>query len=298
MDFKRILLLSFALVKSTILFSQQSNNISYDFLIVSNSKDVTKKNYETLVNKLKSIYQNRVSFSNQSPFTIVPYINIVERKSTGEMHQNFLFKIDMGLGARNIDNNIEFNSYQKRFLIVGTNQDLAVAKAIDQIKFNDPALKDFFEVANNNIIKFYKENCDKIISSAKTNIARKEFNKAFNSLKYVPEDIACYKEVETLITSIYNSNKDDNCRKLLQQAHILEARQQYSKALDLLKYIDPAATCYKDVADLLQQIGRKVDKQVYRDFEMNKLKFIKLSDLEKVKILAEYAELAGVEVKL
>lgn len=296
MSFKKIAILALLMVNSITSIAQESNNIAYDFLIVNENKKISKRNYESLIDKVRSIYQGKVSFSNQSPFTVIPGILITEQINAGEMQQNMLLKVEITLEAKDIDNNIVFNTYRKMFTVVGANNDIAISKAINQVRANDTQLQDFFVVANNNIIKFYKENCNKILASAKTNIERKEFVRAFSFLKYIPEDISCFKEVEALITKIYIDSKDETCKKILQQAHILEAKEDYNKALQLLKYVDPVTTCYKDVTSLLQQIGKKVNIETYNDFEMEKLKFSKLTDLQKMKILAENADLLTVNV--
>ncbi len=296
MSLKKMAILALLLVNTITLAAQESNHIAYDFLIINENKKIARSNYNSLIDKVKGIYQGKVTFSNQSPFTIIPSIVIVEQINAGEMQQNMLLKVEITLEAKDIDHNIIFNTYRKTFTVVGADHHLAISKAINQVRSNDKQLQDFFVVANGNIIKFYKENCNKIMASAKTNIERKEFVKAFNFLKYIPEDISCFKEVEGLITKIYIDQKEENCKKVLQKAHILEAKEEYNNALQLLKYADPVTSCYKDVSDLLQQIGKKVNKETFADFEMEKLKFSKLTDLQKMKILADHADLLTVNV--
>lgn len=283
----------FSLITLTLAAQQ---NVSYNFLTPQANKKVSTHHYELLIDKVKQFYDGNVLFSNQTPFTLLPVITILDEKNAAVVDQSMLLKVEVQLLIKNTDIDVTFNTYRKTFTALGENYNQAIVKAINQVKFNDPILQNFFVVANSNINKFYKENCSKIISSAKVNVARKEFSRAFNFLKYVPEDISCFKEVEDLMTQIYIDNKDENCKKLLQKAHISESKEHYTKALEYLKYVDPVSSCYKDVTALLNQIGKKVNVESFQEFEMEKLKFSKLSDFKKMQLLVENVDFLSVTV--
>lgn len=263
---------------------------------VDNDHRVETEHYTILVNKVKSAYKNNASFSNQSPFAVVPRIEVVNDRNAGEMQRVRVVTVEIYLTVQDRENGLSFGEFNKSFIATGDNTKLAISKAVNQLKSNDPRLKSFFSEANTNIIKFYKENCPKILKSAETNIKRKEFSRAFNMLKYIPEDLDCFREVENLITEIYRNNKEESCRKLLQKAQVEAAKENYGKALRFLIYVDPTTSCYQDVSSLIGEIGKKVNEDSLKEFEMEKLVFEKMTDLQKMEILVSEADILNVTV--
>ncbi|MBB2151392.1 hypothetical protein [Pedobacter gandavensis] len=279
-----ILLLVFS---SSLAFAQniKVSAIGYSFSIPEGDALVEKKQYEFLVEQLKKNFKNRLSFSNQSPFYIVPKINILSNMTAGDMGDVKVMKVQVQLMVENPDLQVTFNTFSKTTIATATNAEAAILKAIQELKPNDKKLNEFLVSTEQLIHNFYQENCPKILKSAKLNIDRKEFSKAFALLRYVPEELGCYHEVEGLITSIYQQHKNEYCGKQLLKAKLEESKEGYDKALAYLRFVDPAANCYPEVSALLQQIGTKVNMETIRQFEKEKNIFDKKTEMEKMKIL-------------
>lgn len=205
-------------------------------------------------------------------------------------------KVGITLSIQDLDNQIQFNSYETSLLATDDNLPKAISKAIRQMKASDTKFKMFFTETEKNIMAFYKNNCAKIIKAAKTNIERKEFNKAFANLKYVPESISCFNEVERLMTSIYQRTKDESCREMLHKAQIEKAQEDYDAVLSYLSLIDPKASCYAEVSKLINEVGVSINKESMNDFNMKKLKFEKMTELEKIRILAPNADFLQINI--
>ncbi|WP_316815432.1 hypothetical protein [Pedobacter nyackensis] len=289
----RILLNIMLLVfSSSLTFAQniKVSSIGYSFSIPDEDTPVQKKHYEFLVEQLKRNFRNRVSFSNQSPFYIVPKINILSNMTAGDMGDVKVMKVQVQFTVENPDLQVTFNTFNKTTITTAANVDAAILKAIQEIRPNDKKLNEFLQSGEQLIHNFYQENCPKILKSAKLNIDRKEFSKAFALLRYVPEELSCYNEVEGLITSIYQQHKNEYCSKQLLKAKLEESKEGYSQALACLRFVDPRADCYQEVSTLLQQIGTKVNMETIMQFEKEKNIFEQKSEIEKMKILVAHTD--------
>ncbi|MBC8987003.1 hypothetical protein H9X96_14605 [Pedobacter sp. N36a] len=295
----RIVLSMILVVFSTSMTFAQNirvSSMSYSFSVPDGDAMVQKKHYELLVAQLKKNFKNSVSFSNQSPFYIVPKINVLSNMTAGDMGDVKVMKLQVQFTLENPDLHVTFNTFSKTTNITADNVDAAIFKVIQEIKPNDKKINEFLQSGEQLIKDFYQENCAKILKSATVSIDRKEFSKAFSLLRYVPEELGCYKEVEKLITSIYQQHKNEYCSNQLLKAKLEESKEGYDKALAQLRFVDPGADCYKDVSTLLQQIGTKVNLETIRQFEMEKMIFEKKTEIEKMKILVTHTDEVTVHI--
>lgn len=273
------------------ILAMGQESISFRFEIPQDvDGEITAGNYRQIEQKIKSSYKGKNVFSTQTPFSVVPNIQLIDVKTSGEAHMVKVVKVNLALTIQDLDNEIQFNRFSATFLGTADDVPQAITKALNQLKASDPKLKSFFTEGEKNIRAFYQTNCNKIIKSAVLNIERKQYNKAFALLKYVPEELGCYPEVEKLMTRIYTSTKEINCSEMLHKAKMAHARQDFSEALEFLNVIDPNAKCYPEASKLLAEVGASINKEVKDKQAMARLEFEKKSDLEKVKILAHKAD--------
>ncbi len=270
-------------------YSQESIAFRYDVTVVPKG-DITVNHYRLLENKIKGSYSSSNIFTTQTPFSIIPKIQLVDVKNAGEMNVVKVVKVGVTLSVEDIDNNIRFKQYNTE--VLGTDKDLslAITKALNQIKPSSPKLKKFFEEAEESILSFYTNNCSKLLSTAKTHIEREQFNRAYALLKYVPENVSCYKEAERLITSIYNTSINKNCNEMLHKAQIEKANQNYERALKHLHYVDPSSSCYPKVEKLIHGIESLIDKQSSEKHTEERQKYAEKSAREKMKVLSMLAD--------
>ncbi|EDM44320.1 hypothetical protein SCB49_04805 [unidentified eubacterium SCB49] len=262
---------------------------NYTFDTPEGSRLVSKAQYEHLTDIVKDSYSSKNLFSNQSPFIIVPKIRVLSEKTAGEVQVVKVVKVEIKLSSQGKSDDYVFNTIRKVFTLTAPDAKEAISDAIN--KFSRSAkIKTFFDESNQNIVSFYQDNCDKLLSTVKVNIEREEYAKAIAHLKYVPESVTCFKEAEGIITNIFKESKEEHCKILVQKAHAQEVLKDYTKALFYLQFIDPSADCYATASELITHIGERVDEQVLRDFEMEKLTFSKLSDIKKMDLLAKHVD--------
>lgn len=287
----------YALLGSLLLFSAsvaaqeiKINAIAYQVLVPKGNSGIQSKHYQTLADRIKLHLNNTVSFSNQSSFCIVPEIHLLSDMTAGEVQDTKVLKLEFVFSLQNPDLEVTFHTFSKKVIVTAENTDLAIQKAIREIRPNDKNLVAFLQNGEQLIKKFYNDNCTQIMQSAQVKIDRKEYNAAFSLLRYVPEQLACSKDIESTITGIYQHYKDEYCSKQLHIAQTKASKEEYDSALSILQYIDPRATCHNEVSILLQQIADKVTQETIRKFEMNKTIFEKNSEMEKMKILVQHVD--------
>lgn len=274
------------------LHSQSAPTITfrYDLSGALENEDIKLEHYHFLEQRLKNSYPKKTIFSEQTPFSIVPNIMLLDAKTSGEMHMVKVVKVGVTLSVEDLDNHILFKQFETTLLATDNDLPKAISKAIKQFKSADPKLKTFFQEAEKNVMDFYKNNCSKLIKSAQTKIDRKEFNKAYALLKYVPEGTSCYNEASRLITRIYTNSKDENCREMLNKARFKKAQRNYPEAIQYLSFIDPSANCYSEAIRLLAEIDDANAKTATEELKLKQLEFEKKTELEKLKILASKAD--------
>ena len=273
-----------------LAYGQESISFRFKMPIISSKEEVNKGHYQQLERKIRSRYNNTNIFSTQTPFSIVPNIQILDVKNAGEVQTVKVARVGIRLSIQDMDNQTQFNEFETSILVTENDIPGAITKAINQMKTSSPQFKLFFTQAEESILTFYKDNCSKIVRSAKTSIEKNEYNRAYAFLKYVPETVSCYNEVERLIISIYNQSKEENCREMLQKAHIEKAQQNYLKSLHYINLIDPSTACYADAAKMVDEVGVLINKEALENLKREKNKFEKLKELEKIKILASQAD--------
>ncbi|WP_152487235.1 hypothetical protein [Winogradskyella psychrotolerans] len=258
---------------------------------------VNKEHYKLLEQKIEGIYNQRENnfLSTQTPFEIVPRIEIVDEKNAGDIQTVKVVKVAVYLTITEAELQTLFNQFKTTVIVTDKVLEKAITKAIKQIKTSDPKFKIFFTKAEANVLAYYEKNCAKILKSASTHIERKDYNKAYGLLKYIPENMSCFTDVEHLITKIYTDNKDDNCKKILEQARNQKAYKDYSSTLYSLVFIDSESSCYPEALKMAQEVKTLMDKEDAEAFmpphEERKANFAKLSHLEKIRMLAAQARI-------
>ncbi|KZE74696.1 hypothetical protein AV926_17635 [Myroides marinus] len=283
------LLITLLCLWSTIIFGQKKTyKANYVIDIPIENQVASISQYEYLTNILKENYTGGNLFSNQSPFVLIPSIKIISEQVAGEVQIVKVIKIEIGLVTQGKNDNFTFKRFKQSYIITAENRSIAIDKALDRVN-NEQKIATFFEQSNQKILEFYESNCSNVLNTVKVNIERKEYLKAFDFLRYVPEPTTCFQESEKLITKIYADSKEESCRILVQKALSEEAQRNYTKALYYLQFIDTGTTCYSSATSLVNKISERIDASVLRDFEMEKLKFSKLTDLQKIEIIAREA---------
>ncbi len=156
---------------------------------------------------------------------------------------------------------------------IGTNESKAYMDAIKNIKADDPAIQRFVTEGRDKIIDYYNTQCDLIIKEAQVLASRNDYVYALDKLGTVPEDCkACFDKCINASIPIYKKYIDLNC-----QLYLTNAKAQWAASPDangaaaaagILGTINPDASCYKEVKELIDEIAKTMKQYNTREWEL------------------------------
>jgi hypothetical protein len=179
---------------------------------------------------------------------------------------------------------------------VGTNENKAFIEAFKTINPKNKVLVEFLNEGKTKIINYYSTNCDFLLKDAQTLAIQEKYDEAIYNLSLVPQVCeVCFNKTAELIATIYQQKIEADCNIKLSQARIVWAdKQNISNAenvLNILKDINPNASCYHEVELLTKEINNKLLADEKAQFEMALKKYNDKINLEKNRMEA-YKEIA------
>jgi hypothetical protein len=172
----------------------------------------------------------------------------------------------------------------------GNTEEAALIDAIRTINPNDEKYKKFIQTGVAKINQYFVTQCPILISKAKALASEQKYDEAIYNLYNIPEASAsCYPEAHDLINKIYQSKANDESAKNLKKARLIWSGAQTSAAvneiLPLLNKVNPISTSFREVDPFLNEISKKVENNIIRDFQERQE--IRKQQLEKDKIQLE-----------
>ena len=146
---------------------------------------------------------------------------------------------------------------------VGDNETKAYNAALKNIKTNDPNYQSFIEKGKAKIIEYYNAQCDFIIKDAKSQAGMNKFDEAIWKLTSVPDVCTeCWNKCMASVAPIFQQKIDFECKTKLNEATALwNANQSWDgagQAGEILKTIDPKASCYNESKALSDKIAKRI----------------------------------------
>lgn len=278
---KKILI--FLLLNSIVYLkaqNQQSDNNtiielnSYVYDDIEGMTEVARKNLD---NKLSQIITNNGLgiASESSRFILTADIDILTKDITSTVPPMQAYTLNVNFIIGDGIDGVKFSTYSTTVKGVGENETKAYLAALKNIKVSDPQYSTFINNAKEKIINYYNKKCDNIINNAKLLASQNQYAEALYELSTIPVGCKpCFDKVSPVISSIYKSQINYECKKLLLEAtNIWNANQNIdgaNSASEVLNQINPAASCYNEVKELTKKIGNKIladDKKEW-DFKL------------------------------
>jgi hypothetical protein len=187
-----------------------------------------------------------------------------------------VMSIDIVAGPpRNVALNLEVTLYVADFLGdkvfatttvnakgVGANDTKAYMDAIKRINTKSPEFKKFVERAKAEIIKYYDDNSQNLITKAQSLANLKKYDEAMYYLISVPNCSKNYQAALDASAEVYRKYVDDLCQQYLGKARAAWTQEQNAKgagrAGESLQYIYPDAKCYDEAMALYKEIDAKM----------------------------------------
>ncbi len=168
--------------------------------------------------------------------------------------------------------NIKYGTYVVNLVGVGINEEQALVQAVKNVRTNDKGMDAFIETAKTRIVKYYRDNEDKILQEANVLVAGSQFDQAIYLLSMVPDACGeCYDHCQAKILEINKLKIDTEGESLFSQAKAKWAKSPNAEGAEevypLVAAISPSASCYPKVRPFLNQIQSKLVADEKRAWE-------------------------------
>lgn len=292
---KLILTLFLFLYSSCFLFSQKIedlNKIAFGYKI--NDSSLSENSTIKLANKISQIINyNNYLLSNDSDFIINVKVNLIDSKIVESgLENSYIVKGGILLEIEQKDQFNSFSSLSKQLVGVGKSEEQAINNLISNIKHNDNYFKSYLNSSNEKIINYYNNNCNSIIDKALNLSKTGNYEESLFRLMTIPEvATSCYNSAQIKSLEIFKSFKEKSCQSNILEAKSLIAKEDYTNALNILNFIDPSTTCFKQAEALINKIENYIADEKKKDWEL-KIKSINNKhqlDLDRVRAIKDIA---------
>ncbi len=242
-----------------VALSQESNYFLVNLAINENSQLNINNNINVVLYKKLTELSNKVEgviIDKYSDYYLVCDIYIIQSKIS---KAGFL---PVGIYKVNLKLNLIYKSGGKIFKELNFSKDYAVntdSEALENIvndfSFTDSELKDFFIEGSKKMKKFYSDNCNLVIESAKKYQSIGEPEKALAICLSIPSDVPCYNSISSLTKDLYTSLCYKSDYSIFLKAQDFVSKGDYESAFSTLNNISIYSQFYSKGQALSKQIN-------------------------------------------
>ena len=268
---KAIYIILLGLLSVTQIKAQKATDNSSGVIItpvIIEAAAIPNSAQSVLKDKLTQILtKNGVSGGSNSRFVITPNVVVVNKEVVSSAPVKLVYNFEINLFIGDGLTGDKFVSESLSLKGIGTNETKAYLNAIKNIKPGAKQYKSFVAEAKQEIIAFYNERCDLIISEAKRQESLGNYGGAITHLSHIPVAANnCVQETMPQLQSLYASFIKTDCAAKLNSAQAIWSANQTMDAANeagaLLSSISPEAPCFDSVEALYGTIAQTVkDKQ-------------------------------------
>ena len=268
-------LITFLLILLNILgvsATGSTGKISYFPVVKGNN--LPEASRKLIVSKMEQILtQNGYGSMNCADrFVMLAKCNVLQKDVAPTTPPRINQKIEVTFILGDAVENKTYASATVELSGMGINETKAWQTAINGIKPANSTFKQMFEEATQKIESFYSENCESIISKAKTLAATGKSDEAIANLLAVP-DICheCYEKAMTATTEIYQNKIDSEGATLLAKAKNAWAASpdEYGadSAMSYLNEIPFSSASFAKAGILANSISKKLSSEKEREWQ-------------------------------
>ncbi|MDE5567395.1 MAG: hypothetical protein K2J12_03030 [Muribaculaceae bacterium] len=257
----------------TVKASDTSAKLSYFPVVTGN--DIPSASKKLIISKMEQILtQNGYGSLNCTDrFVMLAKCNILQKDIAPTTPPRISQKIEVTFILGDAVENKIYSSTTIELSGIGINETKAWQTAISGIKPANQAYKQMFNEASQKIEYFYSENCESIISQAKTLASTGKSNEAIASLIGVP-DIChdCYEKAMVAATEIYQNQIDNEGAALLAKAKNAWSTSPDENganlALNYLNEISVNSSSFANAESFAETISEKVSSDREREWQL------------------------------
>jgi hypothetical protein len=159
------------------------------------------------------------------------------------------------------------------------NDSEAVGQLINDFSFSDTDINDFFNEGSKKMKKFYIENCNSVLETAKKYQKIGEPEKALAICLSIPIDVPCYNSITNLSNELYTSLSYKSDYIIFLQAQDFVSKGDYKNAFSILGEISIYSQFYLQA----QSLGKQINDFIFNQKEYQKKKELAESE-QKLKV--------------
>lgn len=273
-------------------FAQSTSDIgkiSLSVIFPDNVEELDASQLSKIETKVTNLVTSIGLASNgyDNNFVIYPKLSVNDsEKVEGGMQNIYVVSCELSLFIKQLSNNVIFSSISIPIKGYGKDKKNAISDAITKLSVSNKAAKEFIEIGKQKIIDYYNLKCQDIIEKSESLVKMQDYQGAIGLLMTVPEEVACYGQIQQKTIVAYKAYQNQKCITQLQEAKTTLAKNYYKEALDILSQIDPSTRCYKEVETLIKNAEDKVDAQARNEFAVKMKMYNDGISLEKQRIQA------------
>ncbi len=247
-------LVNLAIEESSLL--NQSQN--------SNNKELLFKKLTNICNKVESVIIDEFSdyylvsniYATQAQISNSGFLPV------GSYKMNLKLKLIYKSGGKTFK---ELN-FSKDYVVNTLSE--AAGLLINDFSFSDADLNDFFNEGSKKMKKFYSENCNSVVESAKKYQSIGEPEKALAICLSIPTDVPCYNSIANLNKELYTSLSYKSDYAIFLQAQDFVSKDDYENAFSTLNEI----SIYSQFYSQAQLLGKQINDFIFNQKELQKKK--------------------------
>ena len=144
----------------------------------------------------------------------------------------------------------------------------AAGQLINDFSFSDTDLNDFFNEGSKKMKRFYSENCNSVVESAKKYQSVGEPEKALAICLSIPADVPCYNSIAALTKELYTTLSYKSDYGIFLQAQDFVSKGDYENAFSTLNEI----SIYSQFYSQAQSLGKQINDFIFNQKELQKKK--------------------------
>lgn len=248
-------------IEETSLLNQSQNG---------NNKELLFKKLTQICNKVEGVI-----FDDFSDYYLVSDIYATQAQTS---NAGFL---PVGTYTMNLKLKLIYKSGGKTFKELNFSKDYVVNTEseaarllINEFSFSDTDLNDFFNEGSKTMKRFYSENCNSVVESAKKYQSVGEPEKALAICLSIPADVPCYNSIAALTKDLYTTLSYKSDYAIFLKAQDFESKGDYENAFSALNEI----SIYSQFYSQAQLLGKQINDFIFNQKELQKKK--ELADSE------------------
>ncbi len=242
-------------IEETSLLNQAQNGNNRE-LLFKKLTNICNKVDGVIIDEFSDYYLVSDIYATQSQTSNAGFLPV------GTYKMNLKLKLIYKSGGKTFE---ELN-FSKDY-VVNTESEAAGQLIID-FSFSDTDINDFFKEGSKKMKRFYSENCNSVVESAKKYQSIGEPEKALAICFSIPTNVPCYNSIAALTKELYTSLSYKSDYGIFLQAQDFVSKGDYENAFSTLNEI----SIYSQFYSQAQSLGKQINDFIFNQKELQKKK--------------------------